>query len=146
MGGSVNKAIEVAIVDDQSTFREVLRRSLRSHPFLHIVAEAADGLAAIDMVEHVRPQVVLMDINMPRMNGLEAAKVITSRYPDTRIIMLSLNDETEWAEISLRAGACRYLSKDCKKNDIVSAIIHCSGTPLVIPSVFGGSHKSAGLS
>jgi two-component system response regulator DegU len=92
---------------------------------LEVVAEAEDGFAAIDMVERHKPDAVLMDLNMPNLNGIEATRIITSRYPCTKVIVLTMHTDPEYAKEATRAGACSFLPKGCGRDEIVSAIKSC---------------------
>src|SRR5689334_4126527 len=107
-----DKAIQVVIVDDHAIVRKGLRSMLEGYPDIHVLGEARNGLEAIFVVEKFRPRVVLMDINMPKMNGIEAAAQITMGYPDTRIIGLSEHAAAENQEAIKRAGAVQLLSKE----------------------------------
>lgn len=112
----------IAIVDDQAIFRQSLRRLLEKDSELSVVAEAENGLDGIKVVEEYKPDIVLMDISMPVMNGLDATTIITSRFPDTRVIMLSMHSDGTMEASSCLAGACYYLCKDCSSKEIVAAI------------------------
>jgi two-component system nitrate/nitrite response regulator NarL len=94
-------------------------------PNLQVVAEA-DGLAAIQAVEKHRPDVVLMDISMPVLNGFDATRIITTNFPHTKVIVLTMNTDEIFSDRAYRAGACRFLAKDCDKEKLFSAIKHCS--------------------
>jgi two-component system response regulator DegU len=116
------RQIRVAIVDDQAIFRQSLRRLLEKDSQLKVVAEAGDGLAGIKAVEKHKPDVVLMDISMPGMNGLEATKVIASKSPSTKVIILSMHSDSTTTACSWQAGACYHLCKDCSPKDILAAV------------------------
>lgn len=106
------QAIEIIIVDDHAPVRREIRSMLGSYSDIHVVGEARNGLEAIFLVEKLRPRIVLMDINMPRMNGIEATTQITKGYPDTIIIGFSVNATTENHEAMKRAGAVQLVPKD----------------------------------
>jgi two-component system response regulator DegU len=116
-------AVRVAIVDDQPMFRRSLKRFLDRQSGLKVVAEADDGQSAVEMVELHRPDVVLMDISMPVLNGMEATRMIMSRFPATRVIILSMHQDQAFEAQACQAGACRYLCKDCSPQDILDAIL-----------------------
>jgi DNA-binding NarL/FixJ family response regulator len=116
------KAIQVLIVDDHTLVRQGIRSMLEDYPDIHVVGEARNGLEAIFLVETLRPHIVLMDINMPKMNGIEATAQITKGYPDTRIIGLSVNATTENHEAIRRAGAVQLLPKETAVEELYDAI------------------------
>lgn len=115
-------AIQVLIVDDHTLVRQGLRSMLEDYSDIQVVGEARNGLEAIFLMETLRPCVVLMDINMPKMNGIEATAQITNRYPDTRIIGLSVNATTENQEAIRRAGAVQLLPKETAVEKLYEAI------------------------
>jgi DNA-binding NarL/FixJ family response regulator len=116
------KAIEVLIVDDHALVRQEIRSMLESYPDIHVVGEARNGLEGIFLVEKFRPRVVLMDINMPKMNGIEATAQITKGYPETIIIGFSVNATTQNHEAMKRAGAVQLVSKDAADEQLYAAI------------------------
>jgi DNA-binding NarL/FixJ family response regulator len=111
----------VLLVDDHRMLREGLRRTLTEHGF-DIVGEACDGSEGVEMVDALRPEVVLMDVSMPVMGGVEATRQIRSRNGDTRIVMLTMHADHDVLADAIRAGANGYLVKDCSTNDIADAI------------------------
>ena len=113
--------IRILLADDHTMLREGLRRSLSEQGF-EIVAEAADGIQALELAERHRPDVVLMDVTMPVLGGLEATKRLTERMPDARVVMLTMHVDPALAAEAREAGATGYLVKDCSTGDIVSAI------------------------
>lgn len=119
----MERTVRVAIVDDQQMFRQSLRLVLERESGLKVVAEADNGQSAIAIVEEHRPDVVLMDIRMPVMNGIDATRIITSRFPETRVIILSMHQDQTFAAQACQAGACRCLCKDCNPKDILDAIM-----------------------
>jgi two-component system response regulator DegU len=122
----MERTVRVAIADDQPRFRQSLRLILGRQPGLKVVAEADNGQSAIEMVALHRPDVVLMDISMPVLNGIEATRMIMSRFPETRVIILSLYQDQSFSAQACQAGACRYLCKDCSPQDILDAILMAS--------------------
>lgn len=117
------ETIRIAIVDDQPIFRQSLRTILEKEPDVCVVAEAENGLDGIKLVEDHRPHVVLMDLSMPGMDAFQATRIISSRFPETRVIILSMYSDDRLKAISCQAGACYHLCKDeCSPTDIVAAI------------------------
>jgi PAS domain S-box-containing protein len=114
--------IRILLVDDHSMVRQGLRTVLDSYPDLEVVGEAADGLDAVAVAERLRPEVVLMDINMPRMNGIEATEQIKTRHPTTVIIGLSVNADRENRQAITKAGAVMLLTKEAAVEELYSAI------------------------
>ena len=116
------KPIKLLLVDDQSLFREGLRTILSTHPDLLIIGEAGNGMDAIQMTSELHPQVILMDLRMPKMNGVEATRRIRGANPDSQIIVLTTFDDDEDVFDALRAGAVGYLLKDVPSEKLVEAI------------------------
>ncbi len=123
MGGSNDATpISVLLVDDQRLIREGLRTLLELHPDLRVVGEAVDGLDAEAKVERVRPQVILMDLRMPRRDGVAATERIASRWPHVRVLVLTTFDDDELVFASVEAGAAGYLLKDVGSDALADAI------------------------
>ncbi len=117
------KTIKLMLVDDQKLFVESLTHILRKiDRSITVVACAFDGREAIEAVEREIPDVIMMDIRMPVMNGVEAVKVIHQRHPDVRIIMLTTYDDDEYVKDALRYGAGGYLLKDIPIDDLVAQV------------------------
>lgn len=114
--------INVLIVDDQALFREGLHTLLASHDDINVVAEAANGQEAIELVQQHRPHVVLMDVRMPILDGVAATRHICADTTDTRVIMLTTFDDDEYVFEGLRAGAIGYLLKDVPSAELLDAI------------------------
>ena len=114
--------ISVLIVDDQRLLREGLRTLLELQPDLHVAGEAGDGVEAEQLVELLRPHVVLMDLRMPRRDGVEATRRITGRWPDVQVLVLTTYDEDELVFRSIAAGASGYLLKDVGSDALAEAI------------------------
>ncbi|MCW5798286.1 MAG: response regulator [Nitrospira sp.] len=112
----------VLLVDDHAMVRQGLRSVLDAHSGIELVGEAGDGAAALAAVECLRPAVVIMDINMPEMNGIEATRQIKARFPDTVVIGLSVNAEGENQDAMKRAGASLLLSKEAVAEELARAI------------------------
>ena len=130
--------IRVLLVDDQALVRAGFRMILDAEPDMEVVGEAADGREAIDQVRALRPEVVLMDIRMPELDGLEASRQIIEGEADRapRILMLTTFDLDEYVYEALRAGASGFLLKDTPPEQLVAAIqVVAEGEALLAPSV-----------
>lgn len=114
--------INVLIVDDHPIVRSGLRSLLTAESDIEVVGEAIDGKEAIDHTESLRPHVVLMDISMPNLDGLEATRQIKSRFQDVQILVLSMHRSDEYFFEMLRAGASGYILKSARTSDLLEAI------------------------
>ncbi len=114
--------IRVLVTDDHSIMRQGLVRLLQEEPDIEIVGEASDGQAAVDMAGRLKPDVVIMDVSMPRMNGLEATRRIVSECPGVRVIGLSMFEQADFGPAMMKAGAVGYLSKSGQASELISAI------------------------
>ena len=112
----------VAIVDDNKKFRKHLVKLLGKQPDISVVAEAETGLAGIKEVEAHKPDVILMDKNNPFTEGLDTTSMIVSRFPDTRIIVLSLQSKDSMAASTCETFACYSLCENCSPKEILAAI------------------------
>jgi DNA-binding NarL/FixJ family response regulator len=128
--------IRILIVDDQRILREGLRTLLDLESDFAVVAEAEDGQAALDQYAAHQPDVVLMDIRMPRLDGVEATRRLRERWPDARVIILTTFDDDAYVFDGLRAGALGYLLKDVSGRELADAIRKVAGGgALIEPSV-----------
>jgi two-component system response regulator DegU len=109
------------LVDDHTMLRQGLRRSLEEEGF-SIVAEASDGTEAVRMAPAIKPDVILMDVSMPDMNGVEATRRIKAVDPDRRIVMLTMHADADVIDQAIKAGAVGYLTKDCTIDEVADAI------------------------
>jgi len=114
--------IRVLLADDHQIIREGLRSLLTAQKDIEVVAEADNGRSALTFVEKIRPDIVLMDIAMPDINGIEATRQIKAANPDIRILALSMHSDQRFVGDMLRAGASGYLLKDCAGAELVQAI------------------------
>ena len=114
--------ISVVIVDDHALVRQGLRTFLDLHDDIKVTGEAANGVEAVERVGQLRPDVVLMDLVMPEMDGIEATKIIRSICPDTKVIVLTSFTEDEKLFPAIKAGAMGYLLKNVSPEDLVNAI------------------------
>ena len=124
--------INVMIVDDHPVFRQGLRNVLTVHDDLRIVGEATDGPEAIERVQELLPDVVLMDINLPTLNGLQATRKLKMLCPQVNVIMLTAYDDVEQIYHAIRAGASAYYAKDVSPERLVDVIRHVSRGQYVI--------------
>jgi DNA-binding NarL/FixJ family response regulator len=128
--------VTVVVADDQSAVREGLVLLLGTLPGIAVVGQAADGAAAVELVAAARPQVVLMDLNMPGGDGVTATARITADYPATRVVVLTTYADDESIIGALRAGALGYLTKDATRSEIGRAIhAAAAGQAILDPSV-----------
>jgi len=128
--------IRVLLVDDQEMVRVGFRMILQAEPDLTIVGEAADGVAAVELARAARPDVVLMDVRMPTMDGIEACRLIRDRQQDTRVMMLTTFDLHDYVHAALRAGASGFMLKDAPAEQLAQAIrIVANGDALLAPSI-----------
>jgi DNA-binding NarL/FixJ family response regulator len=114
--------IRIVLADDHQLVRAGIRSLLQRLHDVQVVAEASDGAEALDVVATERPDIVLMDIGMARLNGLEATEQIAQSFPDVRVIILSMHDNKEYVLQALRAGAAGYLLKDSAKAELELAV------------------------
>ncbi|HET8629057.1 MAG TPA: response regulator transcription factor [Thermomicrobiales bacterium] len=114
--------IRLLIVDDHPLFRQGVRWTIEAQPDMEVVGEVADGQAAIQQADILMPDLVLCDINLPGMNGLEVTRILKRRYPNMAIIMLTLHEDDEQLFNAIRVGASAYAIKDIASSDLVSLI------------------------
>lgn len=115
-------AIRLVIIDDQVLICEGLRGILSNVPDIQIVGEAYNGSQGLEVIEETLPDVVLMDLKMPVMNGIQATRAIRERWPEIRILVLTAYDADEWVFDAIRAGATGYLLKDTPRAEMVAAV------------------------
>lgn len=112
----------IAIIDDHQLFREGIKRILEFEGDFEVVAEGSDGCEALSIVEEHRPDLVLMDINMPDTNGVEATKQLIEAYPDTKVVVLSIHDDENYVMRALQTGATGYLLKEMDADTLIEAV------------------------
>ncbi len=118
--------INVMIVDDHPLFRQGLRNVLSSHDDINIVGEATDGVEAIRLAQELLPDVVIMDINLPTLNGLQATRQLKASCPEVHVVMLTAYDDEEQVYHAIRAGASAYYAKDVRPEQLLDGIRHVS--------------------
>jgi DNA-binding NarL/FixJ family response regulator len=146
--------IRVLIVDDHPLYRDGLRSAIRSMPEIEVVGEAADGDEAIRRTVDLDPDVVLMDLQMPRLNGIDATRALQTTSPRTAVLALTMLDGDEAITAALRAGASGYLLKGADRAEIERAITDVTGGAMVVGNgvanrmktwFAAGSHASPAL-
>lgn len=118
----MDNQVNIILIDDHKLFREGVKRILEFEEGFHIVAEGDDGNVAVELVETHQPDVVLMDINMPELNGVEATADLIERFPETKVIILSIHDDEQYVMRALKTGAQGYLLKEMDSDSLVEAI------------------------
>jgi DNA-binding NarL/FixJ family response regulator len=118
----MTEPIRIMLVDDQALFRESLAVLLSAQPDLHVVGEAANGAAALELIAQVRPQVVLMDLRMPILDGMAATGRLRAAHPDVQVIALTTFDDDADVFAALRAGAIGYVLKDVSGETLFAAV------------------------
>lgn len=132
----MQEPLKVAITDDNQNFRESLRDILAFESDIEVVALWSHGLEALAGLGTVKPDVVLLDINMPMMSGVEATRQILAKYPAVKIIVLSMHDDSMYVLETLKAGASGYLVKDGYSGEVIRAIREvAAGNAMVHPRV-----------
>jgi DNA-binding NarL/FixJ family response regulator len=128
--------IRILLVDDQKLIRQGMRTLLNLEGDIDVVGEASNGVEAIAAVEQMGPDVVLMDVRMPQLDGVAATRHITERFPDVAIIILTTFDDDEYVFEGLKAGARGYMLKDVGSDEIAAAIrVVAAGGALMQPSI-----------
>ena len=126
-------AIRILLADDQTIIREGIRSLLTSHEDLYVVGEAGDGETAVALVRSLKPDVVLMDIRMPKMDGVEATRRIKGELPGTVVIVLTTFDDDEYVIKAMTYGASGYLLKDIGSDKLVEAIRDGMNGSIILP-------------
>jgi DNA-binding NarL/FixJ family response regulator len=120
---STSPTVRVLIADDQTLFRVGLARLLEEDPRVDIVGQAGDGVEAVKLAGTLRPDVVLMDLKMPNLDGIEATRQISSSHPDVKVLLLTTFEADNHVIQALKAGAKGYILKDSKPDSIVSSLL-----------------------
>jgi len=116
------RRIRILLADDHAVVRQGFKMILGAQPDMEIVGEAGNGRDAVELAEQLRPEVVVMDVAMPELNGIEATRRITDALPHTRILALSMHKDSVYVRETLRAGARGYLLKDSPAGDLLAAV------------------------
>nr|WP_315220859.1 response regulator [uncultured Duganella sp.] len=127
-----SSAISVLLVDDHTLFRSGIRSLLQRHPEFNVVGEAADGFEGIKRALQLQPQVVLLDLNMPGMSGVETLQLMRQDCPDTAIVMLTVSEDAEDLSTALKAGASGYLLKNIDTDYLTRAIRRAAAGETVV--------------
>ncbi len=133
-----NKKLRIILADDHQLFREGLKRIINLESDMEVVAEFSDGEGILENYDKINPDVILMDINMPNMNGVDATKKIKELYPEAKIMILSIHDDEAYVFETLRVGASGYLLKDMDAETLIDAIrTVATGSAFIHPNVTG---------
>jgi DNA-binding NarL/FixJ family response regulator len=114
--------IKIVLVDDHRLFLDGIKSLLSEVDFIDIIGEASSGNEALDLLTHIKPDIIMMDISMKGLSGIEVSKEITMLYPDIKIMILSMHTNEEFVINAIKAGAKGYLSKDTSKEELLDAI------------------------
>lgn len=127
-----SEKIRLVIVDDHDLVRTGLRYMFSREPDLEVVGEAKDGREALEVCRSLRPDLVLMDVRMPDVDGIEATRAIKREYPDAKVIMVTIHENPDYLLEALKAGAAGYILKDATKHEVLAAVRQALGgeTPL----------------
>jgi len=126
----------IVIAEDHTIVRKGLRALLDSHPDFKVIGEAEDGRMAIRCVDQLRPDIILLDLTMPRTNGLEAIREIKRQFPEIRVLVLTVHKTEEYVQAALEAGADGYVSKDDTHTELIIAIKNVlAGKPYLSPGI-----------
>lgn len=120
------KTIKILLADDHTVVRKGLRLLLEGHPGFEVVADASDGRAAVTLAEQFAPDVVVMDVAMPVLNGIEATRQISAKLPQVAVVFLSMHSDEGYVLKALKSGARGYLLKDSAEQDLINAVVAVS--------------------
>jgi DNA-binding NarL/FixJ family response regulator len=119
---AASRHINILLVDDQASVRFGLKLRLNLEPDMSVIAEASDGIAALALAEKLAPDVVLMDVHMPLMDGLQAARRIHEALPGSAVVMLSMYDDSESRRVARENGAAEFVCKDGASEPLLAAV------------------------
>ncbi len=127
---------KIVIAEDHTILREGLKALLSQHPDLEIAGEARDGLEAVRVISDLKPDLALMDLSMPKMNGIDAIREVRRCCPGTKILVLTVHKNEEYVVASLKAGANGYLLKESTHQELIQAVTHVlDGKPYLSPGI-----------
>ncbi|GGY35250.1 response regulator [Pseudoduganella albidiflava] len=135
---AADQPISVLLVDDHTLFRSGIRSLLQRHPEFDVVGEAADGIEGIKRAKQLKPQVVLLDLNMPGMSGLETLQLLLQDCPDSAVVMLTVSEDALDLSAALRAGAAGYLLKNIDTDYLVRAVRRAAAGETVVAEAMTG--------
>jgi DNA-binding NarL/FixJ family response regulator len=128
--------MRILLAEDHKVVREGTRRLLESQPDFEVVGEASDGIEAVELAKKLKPEIIIMDVSMPRLNGIEATRQIKAIYPNIAILPLTGYDDDEYVFALLEAGAAGYLLKDSSGEELIEAIRQVmTGEPVLHPKI-----------
>ena len=128
--------MRILLAEDHKVVREGTRRLLESQPDFEVVGEASDGIEAVELAKKFKPEIIIMDVSMPRLNGIEATRQIKAIYPNIAILPLTGYDDDEYVFALLEAGAAGYLLKDSSGEELIEAIRQVmTGEPVLHPKI-----------
>ena len=138
--------INILIADDHAVVRAGLRAVIQSDPTLNIIAEATGGLEALSLIEKTQPDVIVLDLSMPDMDGIMVTKELHAKYPDIRILILTVHEDEAMLREVMRSGASGYILKHAAEKDLIEAIkLIVAGDIYVdqkmLPSLIGRNYK-----
>jgi DNA-binding NarL/FixJ family response regulator len=122
MSGEGAVSIRLLIADDHALVRSGLRTMLQREPGIEIVGEARNGREAVELCRSLRPDLILMDVRMPEMDGLEATRAVKRELPDTGVLMVTMHENRDYILEATKAGAAGYVLKDASRNELLSAV------------------------
>lgn len=121
------RTIRLIVADDHAIVREGIKRLLQAEPDIEVVGEAGDGVAAVDLAQSLKPDVVCLDVSMPRMNGVEATRRIKASLPDVGVVILTMHEDEDYVFELVKAGASGYVLKRASARDLVDAVHAVAG-------------------
>jgi len=130
------KKIKILLVDDHSVVRSGLRSIFKTNKDFTVIGEASNGIDGVRMASRLKPDVIILDISMPKMNGIEATRLIKEKHPEIKVLILTIQEKEEYVYEMIKAGANGYVLKDAEKQDIFLAVRSiAAGEPFFSPDV-----------